>query len=60
MSSLFSIQAMAMYIGWSFAVTAILMIAEVFMLKRRRQQILKRIGRVSRRSRKQHDNDLSN
>ena len=43
MQNLFSMQAMSPYIGWSFGVTAALMILEVVLLRRRRRQLLQRL-----------------
>jgi len=54
MQSLFSIQDMATFIGWSFGVTAFLMVIEVVLLRRRRQQLVKRIGRTHRKRRNSH------
>ena len=48
MREFFAMGGYAFYVWGSFGVTAILMLLEVFLLRRRKQQLLRRLGRSVR------------
>lgn len=48
MQKFFAMGGYAFYVWGSFGVTAILMLLEVFLLRRRKQQLLRRLGRSAR------------
>jgi len=48
MQEFFAMGGYAFYVWGSFGVTAVLMILEVILLRRRRQQLIKRLGRSVR------------
>jgi heme exporter protein D len=48
MAEFFDMGGYALYVWGSFGVTAVLMIAEPILLKKRRSDILRRIARIAR------------
>jgi len=48
MQEFFAMGGYAFYVWGSFGVTAVLMILEVILLRRRKQQLIRRLGRSTR------------
>ncbi len=48
MAEFFNMGGYALYVWGSFGVTALLMVAEPLLLKKRRQDILRRLARMAR------------